>query len=76
MPLSYFILPIAKRPLQQAARATSKYRCLTVPLAAPVLEKLLAPASAEGVPVKTMIADVLRKFVTGRLVEKPAKASR
>ena len=61
---------------QQAARATLKDRRLNIRLAAPVLEELRARAAEQGLPYQTLISSVLHKFVTGRLVEKPMKASR
>lgn len=66
----------AMQELRQAARATLKDRRLNIRLAAPVLEELQARAAEEGLPYQTLIASVLHKFVTGRLVEKPRKASR
>jgi predicted DNA binding CopG/RHH family protein len=65
------------RRFQQAARATmAKDRRLNIRLSSPVLEGLQARASEEGLPYQTLIASVLHKFVTGRLVEKPAKPVR
>ena len=64
------------RQLKQAARATLKDRRLNIRLSAPVLEGLRARAAEEGLPYQTLIASVLHKFVTGRLVERGSKASR
>jgi hypothetical protein len=65
------------RTFQQAARATmAKDRRLNIRLSSPVLDGLQARASQEGLPYQTLIASVLHKFVTGRLVEKPAKPVR
>ena len=61
---------------QQAARATLKDRRLNIRLAAPVLDGIRARAAEEGLPYQTLIASVLHKFVTGRLVEKSRKAAR
>lgn len=61
------------RRLQQAARATLKDRRLNIRLSAPVLEGLRARAAEEGLPYQTLIASVLHKFVTGRLIDKTAK---
>ena len=66
----------ALQHFRQAARATLKDRRLNIRLAAPVLEELRARAAEEGLPYQTLISSVLHKFVTGRLVEKPRKASR
>jgi len=65
------------RAFQQAARATlAKDRRLNIRLSSPVLDGLQARALEEGLPYQTLIASVLHKFVTGRLVEKPAKPAR
>jgi predicted DNA binding CopG/RHH family protein len=64
------------RQLKQAARATVKDRRLNIRLSAPVLEGLRARAAEEGLPYQTLIASVLHKFVTGRLVDRGSKASR
>jgi predicted DNA binding CopG/RHH family protein len=62
---------------QKAARATlAKDRRLNIRLSSPVLDGLQARALEEGLPYQTLIASVLHKFVTGRLVEKPAKPGR
>jgi predicted DNA binding CopG/RHH family protein len=37
---------------------------------------LRARAAEEGLPYQTLIASVLHKFVTGRLVDRGSKASR
>ena len=58
---------------QRAARATLKDRRLNIRLAAPVLDGIRARAAEEGLPYQTLIASVLHKFVTGRLVEKSAR---
>lgn len=60
------------RRLQSAARTMlAKNRRLNIRLSSPVLEGLQARAAAEGLPYQTLIASVLHKFVTGRLVERP-----
>jgi len=60
------------RHFERAARATlAKNRRLNIRLSSPVLEGLQARAAAEGLPYQTLIASVLHKFVTGRLVERP-----
>jgi hypothetical protein len=65
------------RSFQQVARATlAKDRRLNIRLPSPVLDGLQARASEEGLPYQTLIASVLHKFVTGRLVEKPIKPTR
>jgi predicted DNA binding CopG/RHH family protein len=64
------------RQLKQAARATVKDRRLNIRLSAPVLEGLRARAAEEGLPYQTLIASVLHKFITGRLVDRGSKTSR
>jgi predicted DNA binding CopG/RHH family protein len=64
------------RQLRRAARATAKDRRLNIRLSAPVLEGLRARAAEEGLPYQTLIASVLHKFVTGRLVDRGLKMPR
>jgi predicted DNA binding CopG/RHH family protein len=65
------------RRYQQAPRATlAKDRRVNIRLSSPVVEGLQARATEEGLPYQTLISSVLHKFVTGRLVEKPAKPGR
>jgi predicted DNA binding CopG/RHH family protein len=64
------------RQLKQAAHATVKDRRLNIRLSGPVLEGLRARAAEEGLPYQTLIASVLHKFVTGRLVDRGSKVSR
>jgi predicted DNA binding CopG/RHH family protein len=65
------------RQFARAARATlAKDRRLNIRLSSPTLEGLRARADEEGLPYQTLIASVLHKFVTGRLIEKPAKSTR
>jgi predicted DNA binding CopG/RHH family protein len=64
-----------RRP-KQAAPSTAKDRRLNIRLSAPVLDGLRARAAEEGLPYQTLIASVLHKFVTGRLVERGTKTSR
>jgi hypothetical protein len=65
------------RRFRQAARATmAKDRRLNIRLSSPVLDGLQARAIEEGLPYQTLIASVLHKFVTGRLIERPAKPGR
>jgi predicted DNA binding CopG/RHH family protein len=67
----------ALRRYQLAARATlAKDRRLNIRMSSAVLEGLQARATQEGLPYQTLISSVLHKYVTGRLVEKPAKPVR
>jgi predicted DNA binding CopG/RHH family protein len=49
---------------------------LNIRLSAPILEGLRARAAEERLPYQTLIASVLHKFVTGRLVDRGSNASR
>jgi predicted DNA binding CopG/RHH family protein len=61
------------RKLRDAARATlAKDQRVNVRLSSLVLNGLKARAAEEGLPYQTLIASVLHKFVTGRLVEQYA----
>lgn len=66
-------VPLSKadiRKWQDAARATlAKDRRVNVRLSSALLLGLKARAAEEGLPYQTLIASVLHKFVTGRLVE-------
>jgi predicted DNA binding CopG/RHH family protein len=57
-----------------AAQATFvKDRRVNIRLASPDLFDIQARALEEGVPYQTLIASVLHKFVSGRLIEKPSR---
>ena len=59
---------------RDSARATFiKDRRVNIRLSSPDLMDIQARALEEGVPYQTLIASVLHKFVTGRLVEKPSR---
>jgi predicted DNA binding CopG/RHH family protein len=59
---------------RDAARATlTKDRRVNIRLSSPVLLDIQARAAEDGIPYQTLIASVLHKFVTGRLVEKPSR---
>jgi predicted DNA binding CopG/RHH family protein len=78
MPLAGENVPPERRRFRIAARSTlaMKDQRLNLCLSAPVLDGLRARAAEEGIPYQTLISSVLHKFVTGRLVETRAKASR
>lgn len=60
-----------------AARATAiKDRRVNIRLSSGDLSDIQVRALEEGVPYQTLIASVLHKYVTGRLAEQPAQASR
>ena len=50
-----------------------KNRRVNIRISAIDLEGLKAKAAAEGLPYQTMMASVLRKYVSGRLVDGPAR---
>ena len=61
---------------QEAAQATFiKDRRVNIRLSSPDLMDIQARALEEGIPYQTLIASVLHKFVSGRLVEKPSRLS-
>lgn len=61
------------RKFRDAARATLiKDRRVNIRLSSPVLLEIQARAAEEGLPYQTLIASVLHKYVTGRLVEQPS----
>ena len=60
-----------------AAQATSlKDRRVNIRLTSPDLLDIQARALEEGIPYQTLIASVLHKYVSGRLVEKPSQLTR
>ena len=59
---------------RDAARATLvKDQRVNIRLSSPVLMDIQARAAEEGLPYQTLIASVLHKYVTGRLVEQPSR---
>lgn len=59
--------------LREAARATAiKDRRVNIRLSSGDLSDIQVKALEEGVPYQTLIASVLHKYVTGRLVEPAA----
>ena len=68
------IKPIANKAelqrLKAAARATAiKDRRVNIRLSSGDLQDIQAKALEEGLPYQTLIASVLHKYVTGRLIE-------
>lgn len=56
--------------LQSYARATvAKDKKITLRLSSLDVEALQVKAIAEGIPYQTLIASILHKYVTGRLVD-------
>jgi len=72
---------IALRRYQAYARATlSKQQRVNIRLSAQTLAEIRSRAAEEGLPYQTLMATVLHKYTTGRLVEKsverPTRSSR
>jgi predicted DNA binding CopG/RHH family protein len=62
---------------RSAARETFvKDRRVNIRLTSPDIMDIQARALEEGIPYQTLIASVLHKFVSGRLVEKPSRITR
>lgn len=65
----------AVKKLREAARSTGlKDRRVNIRLSSPDLMGIQTRAMEEGIPYQTLIASVLHKYVTGRLVEKPSRS--
>lgn len=63
-----------KDKFKVAAQATFvKDRRVNIRLASPDLMDIQARALEEGIPYQTLIASVLHKYVSGRLIEKPSR---
>jgi predicted DNA binding CopG/RHH family protein len=64
------------RKYQRHAQATlAKDRRVNIRLASVDVEAIRVRALEEGIPYQTLMASVLHKFVSGRLVEKPSARS-
>jgi len=63
--------------VRAAARATAiKDKRVNIRLSSGDLADIQARALEEGIPYQTLIAGVLHKYVTGRLVERPRRGRR
>lgn len=63
--------------LKAAAQATSiKDRRVNIRLSSADLRDIQARAMEEGIPYQTLIASILHKYVSGRLVEKPSRLTK
>ncbi|MDD2776572.1 MAG: hypothetical protein PHU06_11500 [Gallionella sp.] len=58
-----------------AAGALVKDKRVNIRISSRDLEDIQAKAAEEAIPYQTLMASVLHKYVTGRLVETPARAS-
>jgi predicted DNA binding CopG/RHH family protein len=64
---------VALRRYQEYARATlSKQQRVNIRLSAQTLADIRSRAAEEGMPYQTLMATILHKYTSGRLVEKPA----
>ena len=61
------------RSSEAAAETLLKNRRVNIRISAIDLEGLQAKAAAEGLPYQTLMASVLHKYVSGRLVDGPAR---
>ena len=61
-----------QRYREAAVETLLKNRRVNIRISAMDLEGLQAKAAAEGLPYQTLMASVLHKYVSGRLVEAPA----
>jgi predicted DNA binding CopG/RHH family protein len=69
-------LPSEIERYRQQARATlKKDRRVNIRLSAGDLEAIQRRAVEEGIPYQTLMASILHKYASGRLVERPAGAS-
>ena len=66
-------LPRARKRYQEYAKATfKKDRRINIRISGKDLEALQKRAVEEGIPYQTLIASLLHKYVSGRLVERAA----
>lgn len=66
-------LKAARKRYQRYAQATlKKDRRVNIRISSTDLEALKKRAIEEGIPYQTLIASLLHKFVSGRLIEKAA----
>ncbi len=64
------IIP-SRKATRQAKATLKKDRRVNIRLSAKDLEALQRRAAEEGIPYQTLMASVLHKYVSGRLVERP-----
>ena len=60
---------------EEAAETLLKNRRVNIRISAMDLEGLQAKAAAEGLPYQTLMASVLHKYVSGRLVDGPTRTT-
>ena len=67
-------LPAEIENYRQHARATlKKDRRVNIRLSASDLEAIQRRAVEEGIPYQTLMASILHKYVSGRLIERPGQ---
>lgn len=64
---------VLERYRQAAAETLLKSKRVNIRISAMDLEGLQARAAAEGLPYQTLMASVLHKYISGRLVDGPAR---
>ena len=62
-----------ERYREAAAETLLKNRRVNIRISAMDLEGLQAKAAADGLPYQTLMASVLHKYISGRLVDGPAR---
>lgn len=68
---------VEKERFKAAAKGTAlKDRRVNIRLSSADMLDIQARALEEGVPYQTLIASVLHKYVSGRLVEKPSRLAK
>ncbi len=65
-----------ERYREAAVETLLKNRRVNIRISAMDLERLQAKAAAEGLPYQTLMTSVLHKYVSGRLVDGPARITR
>ena len=66
---------VLERFRQAAAETLLKSKRVNIRISAMDLEGLQARAAAEGLPYQTLMASVLHKYISGRLVDGPARTT-
>ena len=65
-----------ERYREWASDALRKNRRVNIRISAMDLEGLQAKAAQEGLPYQTLMASILHKYASGRLLEKPSNLAR
>ena len=67
---------VLERYRQAAAETLLKNKRVNIRISSMDLEGLQARAAAEGLPYQTLMASVLHKYISGRLVDGPARITK